>query len=283
MLWLKYIIMFAAAATGGAVNAVAGGGTLLTFPALLLAVNALTANATSTVALWPGALSSFWGYKGELGTDVREIVLLAVPSVTGGVVGVTLLLWLGNSVFAALVPYLILLATSLFIIQEPVARWIKRRSEGAPATGAASAAGTPTGRTIGQTRWAGVLAFQFLVGVYGGYFGAGIGILMLAAFGLLGYANIHHMNALKNLQAMCINGIAAAIFIVKSFVGTEKIVDWRLVALMAVASIVGGYAGAGTARRLGQRTVRRTIVLIGLALSAWLLVQQLWLGSVGGG
>jgi len=283
MLWLKYLIMFVAATTGGAVNAVAGGGTLLTFPALLLTVNAITANATSTVALWPGALSSFWGYKAELGTDVREIVLLAIPSFSGGITGVALLLWLGNSVFATLVPYLILLATSLFIIQEPVARWNKRRAEQAAVGGPTSGTRPAAGRTTSKARWAGVLAFQFLVGVYGGYFGAGIGILMLAAFGFLGYANIHHMNALKNLQAMCINGIAAAIFIVKSLVGAESIVNWRLVALMAVASIVGGYAGAGTARRLGQRTVRRTIVGIGLALSAWLLVQQLWLGSVGGG
>ena len=111
--------------------------------------------------------------------------------------------------------------------------------------------------------------FQFLVAVYGGYFGAGIGILMLAAFGYLGFTNIHHMNALKNLNAMCINGMAAALFISKG------LVDWRLALLMAAGAIFGGYAGAGTARRVGQPIVRRVIILIGFALSIWLLLRQM--------
>ena len=115
-----------------------------------------------------------------------------------------------------------------------------------------------------------MLAFQFVVAVYGGYFGAGIGILMLAAFGFLGLTNIHRMNALKNINGMCINGVASILFIVKG------LVDWRLAALMAAGSILGGYAGAGAAQRIGQDNVRRLVVLIGLGLTAAMFVRVYW-------
>jgi uncharacterized protein len=258
------LLLFAAAVLAGAVNAVAGGGTMLTFPALIVAgqVERL-ANATSTVALWPGALSSFWAYRAELPGGMRTIVALSVPSFVGGVLGAVLLLHTNNATFAAIVPALVFSATLLFIVQEPLAKFLKRR--GGDVLDVADNSATKPG----VLRWAAVLAFQFLVGVYGGYFGAGIGILMLAAFGLLGFTNIHHINALKNLNAMAINGIAAVIFI------AQGLVDWRLALWMAIGSVVGGYAGAGTARRVGQRTVRRTIVIIGLTLSAWLLWQHL--------
>jgi len=257
--WQSCCLLFGAAVLGGAVNAVAGGGTLLTFPALLWAHQLeIVANATSTVALWPGALSSFWTYRTELRSSRRELVALAIPSFAGGVLGAVLLLRTPNATFATIVPYLILLATLLFIAQAPLARRQGRR-----------AAALEHGNAAGSMRWAAVLAFQFAVGVYGGYFGAGIGILMLAAFGYLGFTNIHHMNALKNLNALCINGIAATIFIGKG------LVDWRLALLMAAGAIFGGYAGAGTARRLGQTMVRRTIILIGFALSIWLLLRQM--------
>jgi uncharacterized membrane protein YfcA len=277
MHWIEYVLLLAAAAMAGAVNSVAGGGTLLTFPALLWTGQlAIVANATSTVALVPGALSSFWGYRSELSSSRRELALLAIPSFAGGALGALLLLWTSNEVFERLVPFLILLATLLFITQERLARWLRgraaRRGESSPcATGErapapASSAASPQSRL----RWTGVLVFQFFVGLYGGYFGAGIGILMLAAFGFLGFTNIHHMNALKNLCGTAINSLAAAMFIY------EGLVDWRLALLMAVGAVVGGYAGAGTARRIGQRAVRRTIIVIGFSLSAWLLIQQAW-------
>jgi uncharacterized membrane protein YfcA len=268
--WKNALLLFGAAMLGGAVNAVAGGGTLLTFPSLLWAGQLeIVANATSTVALWPGALSSFWTYRAELHSGWREIALLAIPSFLGGILGAVLLLGTDNATFAAVVPYLILLATGLFAAQRPLARWQSRR--------AAEAAGRRQTKVLaahhedqGTTtrRWAAVLAFQFLVGLYGGYFGAGIGILMLAALGYLGFTNIHHMNALKNLNAMCINGIAAALFVAKG------LVDWRLGLLMAGGAIVGGVAGAGWARRVGQEIVRRGVILIGMALTLWLLLRQ---------
>ncbi len=297
--WQHCCLLFGAAFLGGAVNAVAGGGTLLTFPALLWAGQLeIVANATSSVALWPGALSSFWTYRSEVRSGWRELAVLAIPSFAGGIVGAVLLLATNNATFAAMVPYLILLATLLFMAQTPLARWRARKAAAArKGTGsffgpsglknvpvplpaeedspvfAAQAAKIGTVSVNGHdhpptlARWTAVLAFQFVVGVYGEIFGAGIGILMLAAFGYLGLTNIHHMNALKNLNAMCINGIAAVLFIGKG------LVNWRLALLMAAGAICGGYAGAGSARRVGQANVRRIIILIGFALTIWLLLR----------
>ncbi len=258
---LRYGVLLVVAVLAGTVNSVAGGGTLLSFPVLVWALqNSKAANATSTVALWPGALSSFWGYRSELQSSRGELVLLAVPSLLGGVIGAVLLLHTSNAVFDELIPYLILVATILFILQEPLGRWQRRRAEAAGGDNAPER--SANGRRFRWlARWAVVLLFQLLVGIYGGYFGAGIGILMLAAFGFLGFTNIHHMNALKNLNGMCINGVAAVMFIAKG------LVDWRLAAFMAVGAIIGGYAGADTARRLGQKTVRRIVVVIGFVLA----------------
>ena len=269
--WQNYCLLFGAAVLGGAVNAVAGGGTLLTFPALLWAGQLeIVANATSAVALWPGALSSFWTYRSELRSSRRELIVLAIPSFAGGIVGAVLLLGTSNATFAAIVPYLILLATLLFILQTPLARRRARRAaELRKDHDSAPLAAQHHDSPATLARWLAVLMFQFLVAVYGGYFGAGIGILMLAGFGYLGFTNIHHMNALKNLNAMCINGVASALFIGKG------LVDWRLALLMAAGAILGGYAGAGAARRVGQPVVRRVVILIGLALSIWLLLRQM--------
>jgi uncharacterized membrane protein YfcA len=267
----QIVILCGAAALGGAVNSVAGGGTLLTFPALLWAgFPARLANATSTVALWPGQLSSLWGYREEIGESRLAILRLALPSLLGGAVGAVLLLITPNKTFERLVPFLILLATVLFMAQESISRWLRARIEQTPESRPADVPGTavPAAAYAGTGRsWTGVMLFQFSVAVYGGYFGAGIGILMLAALGFMGFKNIHQMNGLKNINGLCINAVAALIFIY------EKMVDWRIAALMAAAAIVGGYAGAGTARRIGQRNVRRLIIFIGFALTLSLLLH----------
>lgn len=275
--WYQYPLLFLVAAVAGAINSVAGGGTLLTFPALVWAgqVEKL-ANATSTVALWPGQLGSLWGYRRELGRSHTVIVLLALPSFLGGLAGALLLLGTANETFAALVPYLILTATLLFAAQKPLARWQRARGKKERARrnqpGGTPGAGVPSSLVVHPTsfplaRWLAVLAFQFFVAVYGGYFGAGIGILMLAAFGFLGLTNIHRMNGLKNINGLCINAVAAALFIVNG------LVDWRLASLMAAGSILGGYAGADTAQRIGQENVRRIVVLIGLGLTVAMFVR----------
>ncbi len=270
MAWYQQLTLFCTAVLGGAINAVAGGGTLLTFPALIfVGQQAIIANATNTVALWPGALSSFWGYRSELGYHRREVLFLSVPSFLGGVLGAWLLVITDESIFDILVPYLILLATGLFIVQEPLARWQRRRTErsGEAVQSNAESAGAAFGHAATPFRWVAVLLSQFLIGIYGGYFGAGIGILMLAAYGILGFSNIHQANAIKNLNAMFINGIAAAIFIYKG------LINWPIAFVMAVGAIFGGYAGAGTARRLGQKNVRRLVILIGLTLAGKMLLK----------
>lgn len=292
MTWQHNLILFGAAAIAGMVNSVAGGGTLLTFPALLSAgFDAVIANATSTVALWPGQLSSLWGYRKELGQNQAAIVRLAIPSLLGGALGAWLLLHTPHSIFNHIVPFLILLATALFMLQEPLARRQRARAEkaraarladasslaSAPSSAANSSSPTDVSSTAvaaldgepSPSAWAGVIVFQFLVAIYGGYFGAGIGIMMLATLGFMGFTNIHQMNGLKNINGLCINAVASALFI------TSGQVNWHIALLMAAGSIIGGYTGAGTARRIGQRNVRRVIIGIGLVLAFYMLKESL--------
>ena len=252
-MWQEVLIA-AAAFAAGLINAVAGGGTLVSFPALLWAGrDPVFANATSTVALWPASLAGAYGFRRELKGGRRWVLLFGAPSLAGGVLGAVLLLRTPSETFGRLVPFLILFATLLLALQEPLARRLGAgREEGAPPT----------------RRWlAGAAFFQFLVGVYGGYFGAGIGILMLAALGLLGFDDIHRMNALKNLLAILINGVAAAYFV---FSGA---VVWADVLVMTFAAVAGGYAGARLAYRLGRPFVRRAVVVIGLVMAVALFFQ----------
>jgi uncharacterized membrane protein YfcA len=261
---LALAAVFLASVLGGAVNAIAGGGTLLTFPALVgLGVPPLTANATSTVALWPGALSSMWGYRGELRGARAWVVRLTLPSVVGGAVGAWLLLRTPPDRFERIVPFLVLGATLLFQAQGPLMRRLARR-RGAPAGPAPEASGDDPH----VAPWV-FVAGQFAIGVYGGYFGAGIGILMLAGLGMMGFTNIHRMNGLKNWGAVCMNVVAAAIF---AFSG---IVNWPVAAAIAAGGLLGGYGGSRMAQRVGQQRVRRAIVLIGLASFLFLLFRGL--------
>src|SRR5687767_1066105 len=261
---LRLALVFVAAVVGGAVNAIAGGGTLLTFPALVgLGVPALVANATSTVALWPGTVASIWGYR-DLLVGMRSWArLFAVPSLIGGLVGAALLLATPSSRFDIIVPWLVLGATLLFVIQRPLAERIRQRNEsrGVAAVSdddSADRAVEPTFR---------LLAFQFGVAVYGGYFGAGIGILMLAALGLMGFRNIHRMNGLKNFGGMCANAVAAATFAISG------LVSWPVAGAMAIGAIAGGYGGSRLAQRVPQARVRQAIIVIGLASSLWLVTR----------
>ena len=299
---VQLALLFAAAFIAGAINSVAGGGTLLTFPALLSVLGGLPngpilANGTSTVALVPGSLSAFWGYRGEMDGDRRLLWTLAVPSLLGGALGAYLATHVSAGLFSHLVPWLIFTATFLFLIQD----WVRRRLGGkgtptprpSPASGrgrheeegrgedaSSSSSGSLSdsplplageGRGVGASPALplGAMLFQFFVAVYGGFFGAGIGILMLAALGFLGQTNIHRMNGLKNFAAVCINGVGALTFIL------YRRVDWPLAALMAVAAVAGGLGGAGLARRIGQANVRRIVIAIGLGFGVKTLLDQL--------
>lgn len=240
-----------AAAVGAMMNAVAGGGTLVTFPALVaLGVPPITANATSTVALWPGTMLSMWGYRRELVGARRWATAFAVPSFAGGIVGAVLLLETPEKRFAVLVPWLILGATALFILQRPLMRLLAERG------GLRREIAGADGHLLPPT--AAFLVYQFGVSVYGGYFGAGAGILMLAALGLMGLTNIHQMNGLKNWGGGVMNLVAVAVFAVSG------IVDWRIALAMAIGAGAGGIAGSLLAQRVGQAWVRRAIVGIGL-------------------
>jgi uncharacterized membrane protein YfcA len=263
ILW-QTAVVFAAGFIAGMINSVAGGGTLLSFPALVwVGIDPVQANVTSTVALWPGSAGGVIGFRRELSGSRRWLMLLIAPSVIGGLVGGILLLLTPPRTFALIVPYLILFATILFAAGEPISRRLQSRRN-------KESGSDWTGRdqlNMGAG-WAGAVAFQFLVAVYGGYFGAGIGILMLAALGLLGLTDIHQMNALKNVFAVCINIVAATYFMLFGPV------RWTLAIVMAVGAITGGYGGAGIARKLGRTFVRRTVIVIGVAMALSLLLLR---------
>ena len=240
------LAVFGAAVVAGAINAVAGGGTLVSFPVLIwLGVPSIVANGTNTVALWPGSLGSAWGYRRELRGADRSLAALMVPSLAGGLLGASLLYRTPTEVFDRLVPALIFFATCLFMAQEPLQRRLN----------------------LAHTHKTWAFVFQFAVGVYGGYFGAGIGILMLAALSLLGYTDIHQMNGVKNLLAVCINGIAAIYFMLTG------LVFWPDALVMAVGAVAGGVGGAGLARRASQRTVRRIVIAIGFGMALSLMLR----------
>jgi uncharacterized membrane protein YfcA len=255
-------IIAAISAVGGAANSIAGGGTLLTFPALLgLGVPAIAANATSTVALWPGSISSLWGYRREIEGAKRWAVRLAIPSVVGGGAGAALLLVTPEARFKMLVPWLVFGATVLFAAQRPIMGWLQRRMQFS-----AAVSGEERARPLNPTP--GMLVAQFVVGVYGGYFGAGAGILMLAVFGLMGLTNIHQMNGLKNFNGICFNGVAATAFAVMG------LVDWPIALVMALGSSAGGYLMSGLAQRVPQQWVRNAVSLIGFGSAVWLFAKR---------
>lgn len=257
---IRLALVVTAAAIGGAINAIAGGGTLVTFPALVwLGVPAIVANATSTVALWPGALGSIYGYRHELSGARAWAIRFAVPSLIGGLVGALLLLRTPGDRFDQIVPWLVLGATLLFLVQRPLMAALRKRSGTEPV-----ANDDPAGRAPGAL----LLLFQFGVAVYGGYFGAGIGILMLAALGFMGFTNIHRMNGLKNWGGLCINVMAAATFAISG------IVDWPVAIAMATGAIAGGYAGSRLAQRVPQEWVRGAVIFIGLCASVWLFLAD---------
>jgi uncharacterized protein len=231
------------AAVAGVMNAVAGGGTLLSFPALLLAgLSPVTANATSTVALWPGQISSVWAYRDHIREERHRALSLAVPALLGGAIGSALLLVLPESSFAAIVPLLILFACGLLALQGQIKQAV-------------------AGHAMGNHP-AMLWAFQLLVSIYGGYFGAGIGILMLAAMGILLPFGMQHANALKVLLALLTNGIACVLFALSGKV------DWRIAGIMVAASLAGGWVGALLAQRLSPLGMRAFAIVVGLAAAA---------------
>jgi uncharacterized protein len=242
-----------AAFLAGAINSVAGGGTLISFPTLVwLGLPTITANATNTVAIWPGTLGSIWGFRREMRQLERKILLLTIPSFIGGAGGAFLLRITPPAVFDRLVPFLLLFATVLFTAQGPIQRHLKLSHHAIH-------------RSAGWLALA--MIFQLFVALYGGYFGAGIGIMMLSALSILGMTDILQMNALTSLLGLCINGVAATLFIVSGMV------SWHYVAVMAISAIIGGYGAAGIARRVGRTAVRRFVIAVGFTITVVMFIK----------
>lgn len=245
-----WVALVFAAALAGATNALAGGGTLITFPTLLaFGVAPVTANATSTVALVPGGFSAFWGFRRDFSAGRAELLSMALPSVVGGVLGALLVLWVGNRTFARVVPWLIWGATALFVVQGPIKRWLDRR----------------IGAEGHHRRRALQVLLQLLIAVYGGFFGAGLGIMMLAMLGVVGYTELGRMNLLKNFAGVCVNVLAAATFIV----GGKA--DLPLALAMMAGAIGGGYAAARLSRHVDPRWVRAFVVVVGVVMGGFAL------------
>lgn len=246
---LQSLLAALAAFVGGVMNSMAGAGTLVTFPAIIaLGLSPMVANATSTVGLWPGPVASMWGYRAQLEGARDWVVRLTVPSLLGGAAGALWLLRTGEARFARIVPFLVLGATILFMVQGPLLQRLGRAE------------------VLGARRF---FLVQFAVGVYGGYFGAGVGILMLATLELMGHRNIHRMNGLKNWGGICMNAVAAGLFL------AAGIVDWSFALPMALGGLLGGYLGSRLAQRVGQPAVRRFVVAVGLGSFLWLLLRPL--------
>ena len=259
---LRLSVVMLASLLGGAANSVAGGGMLLVFPALVgLGVPAVAANATSTVALWPGGLSSMLGYRDALRGARGWARVLVVPSLLGGLIGAWLLTRSTDAQFKAVVPWLVLAGTVLFMMQKRVGAWLRHRiGIGTQPESGSALLPPPPGL------WA--VVTQFVVAIYGGYFGAGAGIIMLAAFGLMGLTNVHQMNGLKNFLALLFNFVAIVTFTVSG------LVQWPIAFVMAVGSAIGGHYASRFAQRTNQDVVRQLIGVIGIVSAIWLFVTR---------
>ena len=246
------LILATAALIAGAINAIAGGGSLITFPALLaVGLPSVTANVTNTVALWPGTIGGSVAYKRELRCQSKRIWILGTVGFVGGLLGSFILLISPQSVFDLIVPFLILFACGLLLVQKRIAKWIltSRDSKGE------------------NLLSPGILLGQFLAAVYGGYFGAGLGIITLAILGLFLDDDLQRINALKGVLTLIINGIAALYFAVFGNV------VWPLALLMAVCSWTGGFLGVRVARRLNPDVLRLLVVIYGIVVSIRLMLS----------
>lgn len=252
---LRGAFLLAAAFVAGAVNAVAGGGSFIAFPALLgVGFNTVAANVISTIGLVPGYLGSTVGYRGELTGQRHRMWVLGITGLVGGVVGAVLLLVSSTELFDVIVPWLVLGSCALLAAQPRLAKVVAAR-------------GASHGEVGDGSHQVGVHAAVFVSAVYGSYFGAGLGVVLLAVLGILLADTLQRLNGLKSWLSMLINGVAVIVFAV----GAD--VDWTACAILAVGSLAGGHLGAGYARKLGATALRRAVVAFGLVIAALLFAR----------
>ncbi len=251
-----WVWLVVAAFLAGVLNAVAGGGSFLSFPAMLgMNVLPVQANATNTVAIWPGQLTSIAAYREDVRKNFRSALLMGLAALIGGTAGAVVLLNTPQTTFMHLVPWLLLGAASTFAISGPVSRWLERLKLARREHAIAGQAHTP--------RRLPLFFATIVVSFYIGYFGAGAGFLFMTLLALFGYEDIHAINALKVVAAMMANGIAVIIFIV------DGQIEWRYCLASMIAAAIGGYASASLARRVPQPVLRALVVVIGLGMAAW--------------
>lgn len=255
MTFLQACVLFIAAIIAGVLNSVAGGGGLITFPALLIAgLPSISANATSTIASWPGCIASIGAYRKELQAQRRVCLLFGSVSLVGGMLGAILLLSTPSVAFDQLVPYLLLFSTLVFAFGNSIAtRWHLTLGE------------------VGTDSWYPLLKaslIQFCIAVYGGFYGMGISFLMLATMGMLRMKDIHEMNALKVLLLICVDSFAILTFL---FAG---VIAWSPAVLMMVGTVIGGYAGAYYARQLQPNLVRGFVITVGFGMTCYFFLYK---------
>ena len=247
-----YLAIFLGGLCAGLMNAVAGGGTLVSYPILLwVGRDPIVANATNALALWPGSLAGAWGFRREIVRLPRLLKSLVPAAILGGLLGGWLLLATPSRVFSAFVPYLILFATVLLAAKSVLAR-----------LGGKPRAGHAGGHALG------LFVAQLAVSVYGGYFGAGMGILMLAALGLYGLSDFHERNAMKNLLAATTNGAASIFFT------AAGAIRWGDGLVLGIGAIAGGLLGAAVGRRLSSRTLERAAIVVGVVATVSLILRR---------
>ncbi|MGB8700204.1 MAG: sulfite exporter TauE/SafE family protein [Thermosynechococcaceae cyanobacterium] len=244
--------LFLAAVCGGALNSVAGGGSFITLPALLFTgVRPVIANTTSTVALWPGSVTSAIAYRKDIKQSPAFLFGLSVLSLVGGILGALLLLITSDTLFIRLLPWLLLLATLVFTFGNTLtARFLSPDK-------------TPTGQLPSSI----ALVLQFVIAIYGGYFGGGMGIMMLATYSLMGLTHIHAMNGLKSLLGAMINGVAVLSFILANAIA------WGPGLVMVSGSMMGGYGGAVLAQRIDPKQVRQFVTVIAWGMTTYFFVK----------
>jgi uncharacterized protein len=257
-LYVFSLLLFLGGAAGGAINSVAGGGSFILFPAMIFGgIPPVAANATTATALWPAGLASLLPYWSHLPRERRTLILFAIMSALGGGIGAALLLITSDRTFARVFPFLMLAAALVFTFGPRLTRRT-RPSPLDPATSSSTSSTTRRSLLVAAS-------IQFLISIYGGYFGGGMGIVMLATFTLMGMTDMHEMNALKVVLALLINGVALVTFILAGKVVMSAAIP------AAIGSVVGGWSGAALARRLAPKYVRRFVLVIAWSMTAWFM------------